>query len=60
MMQGRLEAKGFEVVAVGSVNEALEQIVVQKFDVLLTDLQMPLPETVSQSSPPCVILSPTP
>jgi DNA-binding response OmpR family regulator len=43
MTQERLESKGFEVVAVGSVNEALEQIVAQKFDVLVTDLQMPLP-----------------
>ena len=43
MTQEVFESKGFEVVPVGSVNDALKQIVVQKFDVLVTDLHMPSP-----------------
>jgi CheY-like chemotaxis protein len=43
MTQEMLESKGFEVLAVESVNEALRQIVVQQFDVLVTDLHMPSP-----------------
>jgi len=43
MTQEMLESKGFEVVAVESVNEALQQIVIQQFDVLVTDLHMPSP-----------------
>ena len=37
------ESKGFEVVSVKSVNEALQQIIAERFDVLVTDLHMPYP-----------------
>ena len=43
MTQEMFESKGFEVVPAGSVNAALQQIIVQKFDVLVTDLHMPSP-----------------
>ena len=43
MTQEMLENRGFEVVPVASVHEALRQIVVQQFDVLVTDLHMPSP-----------------
>ncbi len=36
-----LALMGFEVVAAGSVKDALQQIVSQKFDVLVTDLHLP-------------------
>ena len=36
-----LEANDFEVVVAGSVNEALQHIAAQTFDVLLSDLHMP-------------------
>src|SRR5580658_1064289 len=35
-----LEEKGFEVAAAANVNEALKLIAAQRFDVLLSDLQM--------------------
>jgi DNA-binding response OmpR family regulator len=41
MMSQSLEAKGFEVVAVGGVTDALKCISAEKFDVLVTDLHMP-------------------
>src|SRR5580658_2814196 len=41
MMSESLELKGFEVVAVGSVTEALKCIATESFDVLMTDLHMP-------------------
>ena len=41
MMSRSLESKGFEVVAVGGVTEALKCIAAEKFDVLVTDLHMP-------------------
>jgi CheY-like chemotaxis protein len=37
----KLEDNNFEVVAAGSVNEALKEIATQSFDVLVTDLHMP-------------------
>lgn len=43
MMQSSLERHNFEVVPAASVTEALNQIVTQQFDVLITDLQMPGP-----------------
>lgn len=43
MMTQTLERKGYAVVAVGSVNQALKQITTAKFDVLITDLHMPNP-----------------
>ncbi len=43
LTQEMFESKGFEVVPVGSVNAALQQIIVQKFDVLVTELHMPSP-----------------
>ncbi|MGB2628555.1 MAG: response regulator [Candidatus Acidiferrum sp.] len=43
MTQEVFESNGFEVVPVGSVNDALKQIIAQKFDVLVTDLHMPSP-----------------
>jgi len=43
MMILTLMSKGFEVVAAGSVTEALKLIVTQAFDVLITDLHMPNP-----------------
>jgi len=36
-----LEEKGFEVVVAADVNEALKHIAAERFDVLLSDLQMP-------------------
>jgi len=36
-----LEAKGFEVATAGNVNDALKLIATERFDVLLSDLQMP-------------------
>jgi DNA-binding response OmpR family regulator len=42
-MQMWLESEKFEVVPVASVTEALNQIVTQHFDVLITDLHMPGP-----------------
>ena len=41
MMRQSLESKGFEVVAVGGVTEALKYIATASFDVLITDLHMP-------------------
>jgi len=41
MLQAALERDGFDVVAVASVPEALSRIVVEDFDVLLSDLHMP-------------------
>src|ERR1700693_6236073 len=41
MMSQSLESKGFEVVAVGGVTEALKCIATARFDVLITDLHMP-------------------
>jgi DNA-binding response OmpR family regulator len=41
MMRQSLESKGFEVVAVGGVTEALKCIATASFDVLITDLHMP-------------------
>jgi DNA-binding response OmpR family regulator len=41
MMSRSLTSKGFEVVAVGGVAEALKCIATTKFDVLITDLHMP-------------------
>jgi CheY-like chemotaxis protein len=43
MMSQALERKGFEVVAVSSVTEALRRIAAEGFDVLITDLHMPNP-----------------
>jgi DNA-binding response OmpR family regulator len=43
MMTATLEHKGFEVVAVPSVTEALRHITTDSFDVLITDLHMPNP-----------------
>ncbi|MGA9305293.1 MAG: response regulator [Candidatus Sulfotelmatobacter sp.] len=42
MLQTSLERDGFEVVAVASVSEALSRIATETFDVLLSDLHMPL------------------
>src|SRR6202035_2160898 len=42
MLQVALERDGFEVVAVASVKEALSHIAAESFDVLLSDLHMPL------------------
>src|ERR1700726_1600645 len=41
MMSRSLESKGFEVVAVGGVTEALKYIATESFEVLITDLHMP-------------------
>jgi DNA-binding response OmpR family regulator len=41
MMKLLLESKGFEVVAVGGVTEALKCIATETFHVLITDLHMP-------------------
>jgi ActR/RegA family two-component response regulator len=41
MMNRSLTSKGFEVVAVGGVTEALKCIATASFDVLITDLHMP-------------------
>src|SRR6202171_287257 len=43
MMTQSLESKGFKVVAVGGVAEALKCIATQSFEVLITDLHMPNP-----------------
>ena len=43
MMAVTLEHKGFEVVAAGSVADALRHIATERFDVLITDLHMPNP-----------------
>jgi DNA-binding response OmpR family regulator len=43
MMKELLERKGFEVVAVGGVTEALKCITTETFQVLITDLHMPNP-----------------
>src|SRR6202140_339669 len=43
MMNATLERKGFDVVAVASVTDALRQITTESFDVLITDLHMPNP-----------------
>jgi len=41
MMKQVLQQKGFEVVAVGNVPDALRLITAESFDVLITDLHMP-------------------
>jgi len=41
MMRESLELKGFEIVAVGGVAEALKCIATETFEVLITDLHMP-------------------
>jgi DNA-binding response OmpR family regulator len=41
MMSRSLESKGFQVVAVGDVTEALRLIATERFEVLITDLHMP-------------------
>src|ERR1700736_759502 len=41
MMNAALELKGFDVVAVASVTDALRHITTESFDVLITDLHMP-------------------
>src|SRR5713226_6307210 len=43
MMAATLTQKGFDVVAVSSVTEALRRITTERFDVLITDLHMPNP-----------------
>ena len=43
MMTATLERKGFAVVAVANVTEALKLITTETFDVLITDLHMPNP-----------------
>lgn len=43
MMTAILEGKGFQVVAVASVTEALKLIATETFEVLVTDLHMPDP-----------------
>jgi len=43
MMNATLTGKGFDVVAVSSVTEALRHITTESFDVLITDLHMPNP-----------------
>ncbi len=43
MMTATLEHKGFSVVAVANVPEALKLITTESFDVLITDLHMPNP-----------------
>jgi len=43
LMSQSLKTKGFEVVAVGGVTDALKCISTEKFDVLITDLHMPNP-----------------
>src|SRR5271170_5600220 len=42
MLRTALERDGFEVVAVANVCEALSRIATENFDVLLSDLHMPL------------------
>ena len=41
MLREALERDGFEVVAMGSVREALQCIATENFDLLLSDLHMP-------------------
>src|SRR5450755_3186479 len=41
MMSESLKSKGFEVVAVGGVTDALKRIATETFHVLITDLHMP-------------------
>ena len=41
MMSQSLRSKGFEVVAVDGVTEALKYIATESFEVLITDLHMP-------------------
>jgi DNA-binding response OmpR family regulator len=41
MMKESLESSGFEVIAAGSVAEALKNIVTETFQVLITDLHLP-------------------
>src|ERR1700730_10634082 len=41
MMRESLELKGFEIVAVSGVAEALKRIAAENFEVLITDLHMP-------------------
>src|ERR1700676_3637283 len=43
MMTATLTHKGFDVVSVASVTEALKLITTESFDVLITDLHMPNP-----------------
>jgi DNA-binding response OmpR family regulator len=43
MMNATLTRKGFDVVAVANVTEALKHITTESFDVLITDLHMPNP-----------------
>jgi len=43
MMKATLERKGFDLVAVSSVTEALRHITTESFDVLITDLHRPNP-----------------
>jgi len=43
MMQEGLKRDGFEVVTAANVSDALRHIATRKFDVLLSDLHMPLP-----------------
>src|SRR6202795_1142241 len=43
MMNEGLQRKGFEVATAASVTEALRRIATERFDVLITDLQMPDP-----------------
>jgi DNA-binding response OmpR family regulator len=43
MMEESLRHEGFEVISAGSVTDALNKIVTQEFDVLITDLHMPGP-----------------
>jgi CheY-like chemotaxis protein len=43
MMRQELEHRGFKVVAVANVTEALSRIATEWFDVLITDLHMPNP-----------------
>jgi DNA-binding response OmpR family regulator len=43
MMNATLERKGFQVVAVATVTEALKLITTESFDALITDLHMPNP-----------------
>jgi DNA-binding NtrC family response regulator len=42
MMQEGLQRDGFEVVTASNVSDALRYIATEKFDVLLSDLHMPL------------------
>src|SRR6202521_3363957 len=42
MVEAGLERDGFEVVAASNVSDALKHIATEKFDVLLSDLHMPL------------------